>query len=77
MADIIQIQAGAAGGLDTISGFRIGTDFLRLIGFASSMAAAAVASQTPDGFGGTMVRLSDNTRLDLLGLSAVGKTAFA
>ena len=77
VADIIQIQAGAAGGLDTISGFRIGTDFLRLIGFASSMAAAAVASETPDGFGGTMVRLSDNTRLDLLGLSAVGKTAFA
>jgi subtilisin-like proprotein convertase family protein len=77
IADIIQIQSGWAGGQVTVTGFRIGTDFLHLTGFATTEVAVAMATKTSDGHGGSLLRFSDNTRLDLLGVSSVSRSMFA
>lgn len=76
ITDIIQIQSGWAGGQVAVTGFRIATDFLHLVGFATTEVAAAVATETSDGHGGSMLRFSDNTRLDLVGVSSVSRSVF-
>jgi subtilisin-like proprotein convertase family protein len=73
---LIQIKAGAAGGLDVVNGFRLGTDGLSLTGFAVNQPAIAIATQAADGHGGSLLRLADNTRVDLSGIAHVTQTAF-
>jgi subtilisin family serine protease len=75
-ADLIAIQAGGTGGLDVIQGFRIGTDHLDLLGYASNAATMALQTQTSDGTSGTLLSLSDGTRLDIAGISHLTQSAF-
>ena len=74
--DVIQIQSGQAGGLDTVSAFRPGVDSLHLVGFEASVAASAISGQKPDGHGGTLLAFADNTRVDLLGIAKVTSAFF-
>ena len=76
VANMFQIQNGKSGGFDTISGFRLGLDDLSLSGFGSDEIANALSSQSADGMGGTLLMLSDTTRLDLLGIAAIDRNAF-
>ena len=46
------------------------------MGFSVTEAATDINSQKPDGKGGDLVTLSDNTRLDLLGISHVTASDF-
>ncbi len=74
--DLIQIQSGMAGGLDVVSGFRLGIADLHLVNFAAPEATNAVNTQTVDGRGGTMLTFSDNTHIDLLGVGHVTSSYF-
>jgi subtilisin-like proprotein convertase family protein len=76
-SDVIEIRDGQAGGLDTISGFRLGIDTLDLIGFALFAGPNAVSTATADGHGGLMLRFADDTRIDLLGVSHIPQSPFA
>lgn len=76
-SDLIQIQSGQAGGLDTVSGFKVGLDDLDLVSFAASAATTAISADKSDGHGGTMLTFSDNTRIDLLGVAKVTSSYFA
>jgi Ca2+-binding RTX toxin-like protein len=76
LADLIEVVKGSGGGLDTVTGYRVGTDHLHLSGFLPSAPSSAVSGQTSDGKGGDMVALSDNTRLDLLGVSKISLSDF-
>jgi hypothetical protein len=76
VADVITFQNGSAGGLTTISGFRPGTDGLRLAGYGAGASAAAVQGQTSDGGGGSLLSLGDGTRIDLAGIPQVTQSAF-
>ena len=77
VADLIMFRSGRAGGMDTIEGFRLGTDALHLIGYASGAADAALSAQTSDGSGGSLLQLSDNTRIDLVGIAHATAGVFA
>jgi subtilisin-like proprotein convertase family protein len=74
--DLIDIQNGKAGGLDTITGFRLGRDDLDLVNFGALAMAAAVAAQKSDGHGGTILTFADNTRIDLLSVAKVTTSYF-
>lgn len=74
--DVIQIRNGQAGGLDTISGFRLGIDTLDLIGFALFAGPDAVSTATADLHGGLLLRFADDTRIDLLGVSRIPQSPF-
>ena len=74
--DVIQVQSGRAGGLDTVSGFQFGLDDLHLVGFASFATTMAINADKSDGHGGTLLTLSDNTRIDLLGVAKVTSLMF-
>ena len=76
-ADIIQIQSGQAGGLDTVTGFKPGVDDLHLVNFAASAETSAINTDKSDGHGGTLLAFSDNTRIDLLGVAKVSSSYFA
>jgi subtilisin-like proprotein convertase family protein len=69
--DLIQIQNGQAGGLDTITGFRLGLDDLHLVNFGALAMLAAISGQKSDGHGGTVLTFADNTRIDLLSVAKV------
>ena len=73
---LITFQHGSAGGLDTISGFRLGTDGLHLAGYGSTEAVMALLAQTSDSHGGSLLALSDGTRIDLAGIGQVTASAF-
>jgi subtilisin-like proprotein convertase family protein len=75
--DIIQIQSGQSGGLDMITGFRLGTDDLHLINFAPTAETNAINGQKSDGHGGIMLTFTDNTRIDLVGITKVTTSYFA
>jgi subtilisin-like proprotein convertase family protein len=77
IADLITLRDGRAGGLDTIEGFRIGTDALHLIGYANGAANAALSVQTSDGSGGSLLQLADGTRIDLVGIAHATAGMFA
>jgi subtilisin family serine protease len=77
IADIVTFQNGAAGGLATVSGFRLGIDALHLAGYPRATAASALLAQASDGFGGSLLSLSDGTRIDMVGVAPVGASAFA
>ena len=77
IADVITIQDGHAGGLDTIAGFRVGIDALQLVGYGSSEASQAATAQTSDGLGGSLLSLSDGTRIDLAGIAHAAPGVFA
>ncbi len=77
IGDIIQIQSGEAGGLDTVTGFQPGVDDLHLVNFAASAETGAIDADRPDGRGGTLLTFADNTRIDLLGVAKVSSSYFA
>ncbi len=74
---IVQVQSGQAGGLNTVSGFRLGIDDLHLVSFAVSAATNAINGQKSDGRGGTLLTFADNTRIDLLGVAKASSGYFA
>jgi subtilisin-like proprotein convertase family protein len=76
LADILQIQMGSAGGFDTVSGFRLGTDSLHLIGFSYTEPGHVVSTAVSDGHGGTLLNFADSTRVDLLGIASVSQSIF-
>ena len=76
-SDLIQIQSGQAGGLDTVTGFQVGLDDLHLVNFAGSAPTTAISTDKSDGHGGTMLTFSDNTRINLLGVAKVTSSYFA
>lgn len=63
-ASLINFTLGTAGGTDTISGFRVGTDHLRLNGYAKT----ATPTVTTAG-GSTTVSLTDGTKIVLNGIT--------
>jgi subtilisin family serine protease len=77
IADVITVVEGHAGGLDLINNFRVGIDDLNLVGYSASTASSAIASQKLDAKGGTLLSLSDGTRIDLAGLVHVTSSVFA
>ncbi len=77
LADVITIVRGRAGGMDMINDFRVGTDDLDLVGYSASSITKALAKQMSDGHGGSMLLLSDGTRVDLAGLSHATSSIFA
>jgi len=76
LCDVIMIARGQAGGLDLINNFRVGTDELDLVGFSASSASSAIGSQMLDGKGGTVLFLTDGTRLDLVGIAHASGAVF-
>ena len=76
-ADVVTVQNGYAGGLNTITGFRVGIDDLQLVGYASNEVAQAVSAQASDGQGGCLLSLSDRTRIDLAGIQHAAQAMFA
>jgi subtilisin-like proprotein convertase family protein len=76
ISDIIEIQSGQAGGSDTITGFRSGVDKLDLINFGPLAMSNAINTQKSDGHGGTLLTFTDNTRLDMVGISKVTSSLF-
>lgn len=75
--DVIQIQSGQAGGLDTVTGFRLGIDDLHLVNFGALAMSAAINGQKSDGHRGTLMTFADNTRIDLPGIAQVTSSYFA
>ncbi|MDB5403272.1 MAG: hypothetical protein JWQ55_5290 [Rhodopila sp.] len=74
---LIQIQSGQAGGLDTVTGFKLGIDDLHLAGFASTAMTNAINTQKSDGHGGTLLTFTDRTQIDLLGITKATSSYFA
>jgi subtilisin-like proprotein convertase family protein len=64
------------GGDDILSGFLPGTDVIELYNYASGAAATALQNQTSDGASGTLLRFSDGTQVDLLGISHATSSFF-
>ena len=58
-----------------ISGFKVGTDHLGLSGFGTGEASHAVAT-AQSAAGGTVLTLSDNTRITLVGFGGVDGRVF-
>ncbi|MGD0102904.1 MAG: S8 family serine peptidase [Rhodopila sp.] len=73
---LIQIQSGHAGGLDTVTAFQVGLDDLHLVNFAALAMRSAITRDKSDGHGGTLVTFSDDTRIDLLGITKVTSSDF-
>jgi Ca2+-binding RTX toxin-like protein len=76
VADVVTITRGQAGGLDVINNFRVGIDALDLVGYSASSIGNTIASQISDGRGGSLLLLSDGTRVDLIGLPHVTSGIF-
>jgi subtilisin family serine protease len=76
LADVITIVRGHAGGMDMINDFRVGTDQLDLVGYSASSIATALATQMSNGHGGSMLLLSDGTRVDFSGLAHLTSSIF-
>lgn len=72
----IIFQLGQSAGLDLISGFRPGRDVLHLVGYAAPTAAASVQGQQSDGKGGSILALSDGTRINMLGIDHIAASVF-
>lgn len=77
ISDIIQVVAGQAGGLNTVTGFRAGVDDLRMVGFSALARSNAVYTQRSDREGGTLLTFSGGTRIDLVGVARVTSGFFA
>jgi subtilisin family serine protease len=77
LADVITIVRGQAGGMDMINHFRVGTDRLDLVGYSASSITKALATQMSNGHGGSMLVLSDGTRVDFSGLAHLSSSIFA
>ena len=75
-ADIVAIQAGSGVSSELIQGFRVGTDHLTLLGYASNIVPSVLQAQTSDGNGGTVLGLTDGLRLDFAGIDQLTLTAF-
>jgi subtilisin family serine protease len=75
-SDVIEFQSGAAGGLDTVSGFKLGLADLEMVNFGPLAMSSAINAQKSDGHGGTMLTFTDNTRIDLLGINKVTSNYF-
>ena len=76
LADVITIVRGHAGGMDMINDFRVGTDRLDLVGYSASSITKALATQISNGHGGSMLLLSDGTRVDFSGLAHLTSSIF-
>ena len=66
----------AASRVDIIKDFTPGADHLHLGGYAASEVAGALSRQTSDGHGGTMLALTDGTKVDLVGIVNLTQSAF-
>jgi subtilisin-like proprotein convertase family protein len=75
-SDIIEIQDGAAGGLNTVNGFKLGLADLQLVNFGPQAMNSAINAQKSDGHGGTMLTFTDNTRIDLVSITKVTSSYF-
>jgi hypothetical protein len=62
--------------MDMINDFRVGTDRLDLIGYSTGSIAKALATQMSNGHGGSMLLLSDGTRVDFSGLAHLTSSIF-
>ncbi len=69
-ADLIAVVSGQAGGSVTVSGFRVGTDFLAARGYASGPTQTVVG-------GNTVLSFSDHTQVTLLGVASLPASAFS
>ena len=68
---------GGAGGTETLSNYTAAVDTVDLVGYAPGAAAAAIATQTSDGHGGSLLHLADGTRIDVVGVAHAGQGLFA
>ena len=79
--DVFAFARGAAGGAESIIGFKAGTDVVSLQGYDAgevgrAVAGAVVTPGTPATAVSTTVTLSDNTRITFQGLGALPATLF-
>lgn len=68
---------GGAGGLETLSNYTASVDTVDLVGYAPGAAATAIATQTSDGHGGSLLHLADGTRIDVAGVAHASQSLFA
>jgi Ca2+-binding RTX toxin-like protein len=74
-AELIGFVNGRGGGNDQVFGFRNGMDHLHLTNFAPGEAETAVDRAVVTG-GATVLTLSDNTRVTLIGVTDLGGSGF-
>ncbi len=67
--DLYDVTAGTAGGSYVISGFKVGTDQIRLFNYGNEAPQQSAAG------GNLTLTLSDNTRITLLNLAQLGNTS--
>ncbi len=67
---------GRAGGVDVVSGWDAGRDYVFLIGYGGGADAQAAASQVQSG-GNTVVTLADHTQIWFMNTHGVGLSSFA
>lgn len=72
---LFAVNKGTAGGTATISGFKPGTDQISLKGFDAGEAARALSAAKAVS-GGTMLTLSDGTRMTFVGIEHLSATSF-
>ena len=75
-ADIYTLVSGSSSGSGTISGFKLGTDLIRLAGFEASEAQNAIASETVAG-GNTSFSFTSGEHLTLVGVTGVTNANFS
>ena len=73
--DTYAVTKGAAGGSQTILGFKLGTDHVSLQGYGNTEASQALANASSAG-GSTTVTLSDATRITFAGLNGIDGRVF-
>jgi hypothetical protein len=74
---MITVQDGRTSGLDTIVGVRVGIDDRQLVGYPGEEVSPTVTTQASDEWGGCVLSLSDDTRIDHAGIGYVTRGVFA
>jgi hypothetical protein len=74
-ADLFALEKGQGGGTDILSGFKVGTDMVQLMGYGSSEAQNDLAHASIVG-GSTLLTLSDGTKLDFVGVTNLTSHSF-
>ncbi len=75
--DLLDCIDGFAGGAATVEGWNPARDQIALYGYAGNETAQVLADSTGDGHGGTLITLSDNTRILFAGVDGISLKWFA
>jgi hypothetical protein len=73
----VLFQSGGAGGLNTVSGFKVELADPEMANFGPLAMNIAINTQESDGHGGTILTFFDDTRIDPFGIMKVTSNYFA